>query len=253
MRILKPFGLAIVRWIGAPGHVVISLGTVLLLVSSPALCQEDLGPPSGIVAALRSGKEETQSTLVRLLGLRHLAPGQNLSNCDIRADAASLDERGNTFLLQIQCANDVHVVALRNHGGLSEVLASRNFYAAPRCRMEFATLIRRSLQQIVIHNVATSPGAGEPSYFLLLQLSDKGLKVLFSALETNVVPRRTQMYTQESTFSLVPASEAEIGSIDEHATVRDGESAYSIRRSFRWSADLETFVEVEVPKVKSGR
>lgn len=211
-----------------------------------------MGPPASIVAGLQAGNEETQATLARQLGLTHFAPSQNYRNCDIRADAPKLDERGGTSVLQIKCKNDVEVIALRDHGGISEVLASRHLYAAShRWRIEFASLIGPSVQQVVIHNAATSPNAREGSYFLVLRLADKELTVLFSALETSSsAPRDGKTYLQESTFSTVPASGTRMGEIGEHATVQTGERTYAIRRSFCWSESLLAFVEVAVPNVQ---
>jgi len=255
VRLLKPFGRAVVRSKVALKRNGTPVAAVLLLTSSLALCQADLGPPASIVAGLQSKNEETRSTVAKLLDLKQSAPTQDYRTCDIRHDTARLDEQGGVFVLQIKCKNDVDVVVLRNHGGLSEVLSSRGFHAASdHWGVEFASLIGPSMQEIVIHNAALSPGADHKSYFLVLRLAGKRLEVVFSAIEAVVAPQLPGTgFRQQSKFTTVPASEAAPGAIGELTTVQTDGRTFAVRRSFGWSENLRAFVELEAPTIQPDR
>ena len=251
MSIRKPLDPAMVRSKIALKRIMTPVGAVLLLLtSSLALCQEDLGPPTAIVAGLRSENKETQTRVAKLLDL-NFAPTRDFRNCDIRHDPAMLDEQGRTFVLQIKCKNDINVVVLRDHGGLSEVLSSRGFRAASdHWSVAFTSLIGPSVQEIMIHNVALSPGTDHKSYFLVLRLAGRNLEVVFSALEAVAVHQPSGTgYRQESKFTTVPASEARPGEIGELAIVQSDGRTFAIRRSFGWSEGLQAFVELEAPTV----
>jgi len=205
--------------------------------------QADLGPPATVVTGLKSGDERNQAYLAGLLGLRQSGSGLNYRDCDIRANATKLDAHDKISVLQVWCDSELNIVVLKEHGGLSEVLASRYFLVTrDHSRIELASLIHPTSQELVIHNVSV-PSNTHQSHFLVLRLVKAHLEVIFSGIESGIDTRAGDKPCKLSTtFTILPASGSQSGRIVEEAAAV-GSHSYVVHRSFSWSEDWQAFVE----------
>jgi len=225
----------------------------LLCLSALAVCQDDLGLPESIADGLKSGDQKTQSKLAYQLRFRNFDPDQDFKLCDIHVDDIRLDERGGTSVLQVKCGYNLNVVVLRRTQASAQLLDSRYFYAAyDRLRLEFASLVRPPLKELVVHNAATVSGNVYESYFLVLRLADEKLHVVLSRLENGSEPRTGgAARLQKSEFVVRPVADTRAAEIEETATISIGKRSYLVRRSFTWSEDWGAFVEDGVADLRS--
>jgi len=225
----------------------------LLLCFVTASFSQSMGTPEDIVKGLKSGGQKIQLTLAKQLGLTGFDPQQNFRDCDVSARDAKLDESNNTSVLQVQCGSDLNIVVLRYHDAVSESLDTKYFYVPYDYKVELASVLRPSTQEIIIHNAATVSGNLYEAYFIVLRLTKFGkLEVVLSSLETGMEPHVGGTPRDEkSTFTIIAASATDSGEIHQVATIEIGSHSYTIRRIFEWSDEWQRFVETGIEGIQA--
>jgi hypothetical protein len=202
---------------------------------------------------LRAGNGAQRTALAKELGLQEFKPQLDFADCHFHIDAAQLASDMDTSIVEAKCGYDLNIVVLgKSSDGLWSSLDSLYLYAAyDELKLQFASVIRPTVQEIIVHKACTASGSLYEAYFLVFTLENGRLRPMLATLENASEPHfGGKPRRQASEINIKPVDSHGSGEIVQTVQMENGDQSYTIRRTFSWNDQLRTFLQDGVDEIK---
>ncbi|HVZ23876.1 MAG TPA: hypothetical protein VG871_22535, partial [Vicinamibacterales bacterium] len=201
-------------------------------------------------------REKGASALARTLRLQSCGRAQMVSCADtkIRIVHPRLDAMAEAAIIEIQNLQQGDLAAfVRNEDGTWRWVDTFPLaFAYEPLQIEFKSLVRAPVEEIVIHNNSAQWGTGLYfGHFLIVKLLRGRLQVVFAATSKEIAaPPGGTDYEMVSTFQLQPSSEdasppSRPATVTQTAEYKIGGHVHTVVRKFNWNDTFSMFVPAE--------
>mgnify|MGYP001544908849 CR=1 FL=1 len=158
----------------------------------------------------------------------------------------------DTSVLRLECGYGLDLVLFgREPGAAWKELDTISLYDAyNNAKLEYQSLIRPGVQELVVQNAATASGTLYQAYFLVFRVLGGRFMTALAVLETAMEPHLGGTPRDEkSTITIEPATKSETGEITQVAHLMIGSRTFLVRSSYSWSGYLHAFAKDETDRV----